>query len=103
MGHAYKSLFAIILAGFNLVCLLVFAVYHVFLFLCFGSHRSGPNMHHSSSSSSMSADQTTRGVAVEKLETVKKWGLNTYKVEILTNEKTANVLFSLLFIFFRIL
>ncbi|XP_026227208.1 arfaptin-2b isoform X1 [Anabas testudineus] len=39
----------------------------------------GPNMHHSSSSSSMSADQTTRGVAVEKLETVKKWGLNTYK------------------------
>ncbi|KAM6907445.1 arfaptin-2b isoform 1-T1 [Xenentodon cancila] len=39
----------------------------------------GSNMHHSSSSSSMTAEQTTRGVAVEKLETVKKWGLNTYK------------------------
>ncbi|KAM6907447.1 arfaptin-2b isoform 3-T3 [Xenentodon cancila] len=40
---------------------------------------AGSNMHHSSSSSSMTAEQTTRGVAVEKLETVKKWGLNTYK------------------------
>lgn len=52
------------------------------MFLCFyiGSHFSGSNMHHSSSSSSMMAEETTRGVAVEKLETVKKWGLNTYKV-----------------------
>lgn len=41
---------------------------------------SGSSMHHSSSSSSMAADEATRGVAVEKLETVKKWGLNTYKV-----------------------
>ncbi|XP_029375489.1 arfaptin-2b isoform X1 [Echeneis naucrates] len=39
----------------------------------------GPNMHHSSSSSSMTAEEVTRGVAVEKLETMKKWGLNTYK------------------------
>ncbi|XP_060911019.1 arfaptin-2b isoform X1 [Labrus mixtus] len=39
----------------------------------------GSNMHHSSSSSSMMAEEATRGVAVEKLETVKKWGLNTYK------------------------
>ncbi|XP_059207559.1 arfaptin-2b isoform X1 [Centropristis striata] len=39
----------------------------------------GSNMHHSSSSSSMTADEASRGVAVEKLETVKKWGLNTYK------------------------
>ncbi|XP_060942049.1 arfaptin-2b isoform X4 [Limanda limanda] len=39
----------------------------------------GPNMHHSSSSSSMTADEMSRGVAVEKLETVKKWGYNTYK------------------------
>ncbi|XP_040006245.1 arfaptin-2b isoform X2 [Xiphias gladius] len=39
----------------------------------------GPNMHHSSSSSSMTAEEITRGVAVEKLETMKKWGLNTYK------------------------
>ncbi|XP_051257229.1 arfaptin-2b isoform X10 [Dicentrarchus labrax] len=39
----------------------------------------GSNMHHSSSNSSMMAEEATRGVAVEKLETVKKWGLNTYK------------------------
>uniref|UniRef100_UPI0037E8D120 arfaptin-2b isoform X1 n=1 Tax=Semicossyphus pulcher TaxID=241346 RepID=UPI0037E8D120 len=39
----------------------------------------GSNMHHSSSSSSMTAEEATRGVAVEKLETMKKWGLNTYK------------------------
>ncbi|XP_035809218.1 arfaptin-2b isoform X8 [Amphiprion ocellaris] len=39
----------------------------------------GSNMHHSSSSSSMTAEETTRGVAVEKLETMRKWGLNTYK------------------------
>ncbi|XP_077360601.1 arfaptin-2b isoform X2 [Festucalex cinctus] len=39
----------------------------------------GSSMHHSSSSSSMAAEEATRGVAVEKLETVKKWGLNTYK------------------------
>ncbi|XP_061786995.1 arfaptin-2b isoform X1 [Nerophis lumbriciformis] len=39
----------------------------------------GPSMHHSSSSSSMTAEDAGRGVAVEKLETVKKWGLNTYK------------------------
>ncbi|XP_069002407.1 arfaptin-2b isoform X2 [Embiotoca jacksoni] len=38
----------------------------------------GSNMHHSSSSSSM-AEETTRGVAVEKIETMRKWGLNTYK------------------------
>uniref|UniRef100_A0A3P8NFR1 AH domain-containing protein n=1 Tax=Astatotilapia calliptera TaxID=8154 RepID=A0A3P8NFR1_ASTCA len=44
-----------------------------------GCSTSGSNMHHSSSSSSMTAEETTRGVAVEKLETVKKWGLNTYK------------------------
>uniref|UniRef100_A0A8D3B8A5 ADP-ribosylation factor interacting protein 2b n=1 Tax=Scophthalmus maximus TaxID=52904 RepID=A0A8D3B8A5_SCOMX len=39
----------------------------------------GSNMHHSSSSSSMTADDMTRGVAVEKLDSMKKWGLNTYK------------------------
>ncbi|XP_073335563.1 arfaptin-2b isoform X3 [Pagrus major] len=39
----------------------------------------GSNMHHSSSSSSMTAEESTRGVAVEKLETMKKWGINTYK------------------------
>ncbi|XP_032389373.1 arfaptin-2b isoform X7 [Etheostoma spectabile] len=39
----------------------------------------GSNMHHSSSSSSLTAEEVTRGVAVEKLETMKKWGFNTYK------------------------
>ncbi|XP_030648490.1 arfaptin-2b isoform X1 [Chanos chanos] len=39
----------------------------------------GPNMHHSSSSSSMTAEEATRGVAVEKFDIMKKWGLNTYK------------------------
>ncbi|XP_072302032.1 arfaptin-2b isoform X1 [Eucyclogobius newberryi] len=39
----------------------------------------GPNMNHSSSSSSMTAEEATKGVAVEKIEQVKKWGLNTYK------------------------
>ncbi|KAG7260378.1 hypothetical protein CRUP_003065, partial [Coryphaenoides rupestris] len=38
----------------------------------------GSNINHSSSSSSL-ADDANRGVAVEKLEYVKKWGLNTYK------------------------
>lgn len=44
-------------------------------------------MQQSGSSSSVAAaaaeaeeEEATRGVAVEKLETVKKWGLNTYKV-----------------------
>ncbi|XP_034034192.1 arfaptin-2b isoform X6 [Thalassophryne amazonica] len=39
----------------------------------------GSNMHHSSSSSSMMAEEATKGVAVEKIELMKKWGLNTYK------------------------
>ncbi|KAK7925948.1 hypothetical protein WMY93_008258 [Mugilogobius chulae] len=39
----------------------------------------GSNMNHSSSSSSMTAEESTKGVAVEKIEQVKKWGLNTYK------------------------
>lgn len=39
----------------------------------------GSNVHSSSSSASM-ADEKNRGVAVEKLENMKKWGLNTYKV-----------------------
>lgn len=43
------------------------------------SRAPGSNMHHSSSNSSM-ADDKNRGVAVEKLENMKKWGINTYKV-----------------------
>ncbi|KAL0994900.1 hypothetical protein UPYG_G00129000 [Umbra pygmaea] len=39
----------------------------------------GPSMHHSSSGGSMTAEEASRGIAVEKLEYVKKWSLNTYK------------------------
>uniref|UniRef100_A0A8C2K1V2 ADP-ribosylation factor interacting protein 2b n=1 Tax=Cyprinus carpio TaxID=7962 RepID=A0A8C2K1V2_CYPCA len=39
----------------------------------------GSNMHHGGSNSSMTAEEATRGVAVEKFDIVKKWGLNTYK------------------------
>ncbi|XP_031428899.1 arfaptin-2a isoform X2 [Clupea harengus] len=38
-----------------------------------------PNMHHSNSNPSMMAEEATRGVAVEKFDTVKKWSINTYK------------------------
>ncbi|KAI1893604.1 hypothetical protein AGOR_G00125430 [Albula goreensis] len=40
---------------------------------------AGSNMHHSSSSQSMTAEEATRGVAVEKFDIMKKWGINTYK------------------------
>ncbi|XP_010869286.1 arfaptin-2b isoform X5 [Esox lucius] len=39
----------------------------------------GSSMQHSSSGSSMTAEEASRGVAVEKLDFVKKWSLNTYK------------------------
>lgn len=41
---------------------------------------SGSNMHHTNSSSSISPEDASRGVAVEKFDIMKKWGLNTYKV-----------------------
>ncbi|XP_061607015.1 arfaptin-2b isoform X5 [Phyllopteryx taeniolatus] len=50
-----------------------------FLTFLLSAPPAGPGMHRSASSSSMAAEEATRGVAVEKLETVKKWGLNTYK------------------------
>ncbi|XP_067288754.1 arfaptin-2b isoform X4 [Pseudorasbora parva] len=39
----------------------------------------GSNMHHASNNSSMSAEEATKGIAVEKFDIMKKWGLNTYK------------------------
>lgn len=39
----------------------------------------GSSMHHSTSGSSLASDDASRGVAVEKLDFVKKWSLNTYK------------------------
>lgn len=50
----------------------------------FCSRVSGSNMHHSSSNSSITDDKN-RGVAVEKLENMKKWGINTYKVAFILN------------------
>uniref|UniRef100_A0A667XIQ5 ADP-ribosylation factor interacting protein 2a n=1 Tax=Myripristis murdjan TaxID=586833 RepID=A0A667XIQ5_9TELE len=38
----------------------------------------GP-MHHSPSNSGLASEEVSRGVAVEKLDSVKKWGINTYK------------------------
>ncbi|XP_035241313.1 arfaptin-2-like isoform X3 [Anguilla anguilla] len=39
----------------------------------------GANMHHSSSSQSLTAEEVSRGVAVEKFDIMKKWSINTYK------------------------
>ncbi|TRY66012.1 hypothetical protein DNTS_003784 [Danionella cerebrum] len=39
----------------------------------------GPNMHHSNSNPSMLSEEASRGVAVEKFDSVKKWSINTYK------------------------
>ncbi|XP_058885718.1 arfaptin-2b isoform X2 [Acipenser ruthenus] len=40
---------------------------------------TGSSMHQSHSSSAVTAEEASRGVAVEKLDIVKKWGINTYK------------------------
>ncbi|KAM6946198.1 arfaptin-2a [Aplochiton taeniatus] len=37
------------------------------------------SLHHSASNTSMSSEEVPRGVAVEKLDTVKQWSINTYK------------------------
>ncbi|XP_056467875.1 arfaptin-2-like isoform X5 [Gadus chalcogrammus] len=37
------------------------------------------SMHHSPSGSGLASEEVARGVAVEKLDSVKKWGINTYK------------------------
>ncbi|XP_016098205.1 arfaptin-2-like isoform X3 [Sinocyclocheilus grahami] len=38
-----------------------------------------PSMHHSNSNPSMMSEEATKGVAVEKLDSMKKWSINTYK------------------------
>ncbi|XP_060753698.1 arfaptin-2a isoform X6 [Neoarius graeffei] len=38
-----------------------------------------PSMHHSHSNPSMTSEEATRGIAVEKFDSVKKWSINTYK------------------------
>ncbi|CDQ84298.1 unnamed protein product [Oncorhynchus mykiss] len=44
-----------------------------------GQTFTGSGMHHSNSNQNMSVEEANRGVAVEKLDSVKKWGINTYK------------------------
>ncbi|XP_064414190.1 arfaptin-2 isoform X2 [Latimeria chalumnae] len=39
----------------------------------------GSSMHQSHSSSAVAPDEPARGIAVEKFDIVKKWGINTYK------------------------
>uniref|UniRef100_A0A672Q4N9 Arfaptin-2-like n=1 Tax=Sinocyclocheilus grahami TaxID=75366 RepID=A0A672Q4N9_SINGR len=41
--------------------------------------RCAPSMHHSNSNPSMMSEEATKGVAVEKLDSMKKWSINTYK------------------------
>ncbi|XP_076833117.1 arfaptin-2a isoform X3 [Brachyhypopomus gauderio] len=38
-----------------------------------------PSMHASASNPSMMSEEATRGIAVEKFDSVKKWSINTYK------------------------
>uniref|UniRef100_A0A8C1I1I5 AH domain-containing protein n=1 Tax=Cyprinus carpio carpio TaxID=630221 RepID=A0A8C1I1I5_CYPCA len=42
-------------------------------------HYPAPSMHHSNSNLSMMSEKATRGVAVEKFDSVKKWSIDTYK------------------------
>ncbi|XP_055052888.1 arfaptin-2a isoform X4 [Misgurnus anguillicaudatus] len=42
-------------------------------------HYPAPGMHHSNSNPSMFSEEATRGVAVEKFDSMKKWSINTYK------------------------
>ncbi|XP_016423988.1 arfaptin-2a isoform X2 [Sinocyclocheilus rhinocerous] len=42
-------------------------------------HYPAPSMHHSNSNPSMMSEEATRGVAVEKFDSMKKWSINTYK------------------------
>lgn len=53
------------------------------LFYCL-SFPLAPSMHHSHSNPSMTSEEATRGIAVEKFDSVKKWSINTYKVKALT-------------------
>lgn len=53
----------------------------VIMKLCLNYLLSAPSMHHSNSNPSMISEEATRGVAVEKFDSVKKWSINTYKVQ----------------------
>ncbi|XP_058884730.1 arfaptin-2-like isoform X9 [Acipenser ruthenus] len=57
-----------------------------------GEPCTGSSMHQSHSSSAVTAEEASRGVAVEKLDIVKKWGINTYKDEFGYNAETQKLL-----------
>uniref|UniRef100_A0A8C1XHJ4 ADP-ribosylation factor interacting protein 2a n=1 Tax=Cyprinus carpio TaxID=7962 RepID=A0A8C1XHJ4_CYPCA len=42
-------------------------------------HYPAPSMHHSNSNPSIMSEEATKGVAVEKFDSMKKWSINTYK------------------------
>ncbi|XP_026790889.1 arfaptin-2a isoform X3 [Pangasianodon hypophthalmus] len=46
---------------------------------CQPDHYPAPSMHHSHSNPSMTSEEATRGIAVEKFDSMKKWSINTYK------------------------
>ncbi|XP_030055630.1 arfaptin-2 isoform X2 [Microcaecilia unicolor] len=46
-------------------------------FLC--AQGQGSSMHQCHSNSSMTSEELSRGLAIEKFDIVKKWGINTYK------------------------
>lgn len=52
----------------------------VFKSSCSLSFPLAPSMHHSHSNPSMTSEEATRGIAVEKFDSMKKWSINTYKV-----------------------
>uniref|UniRef100_A0A8C1MAT0 ADP-ribosylation factor interacting protein 2a n=1 Tax=Cyprinus carpio TaxID=7962 RepID=A0A8C1MAT0_CYPCA len=46
---------------------------------CGNAPKPAPSMHHSNSNPSMMSEEATKGVAVEKFDSMKKWSINTYK------------------------
>ncbi|XP_060743738.1 arfaptin-2a isoform X7 [Tachysurus vachellii] len=46
---------------------------------CGNVPKPAPSMHQSHSNPSMMSEEATRGIAVEKFDSVKKWSINTYK------------------------
>ncbi|TSK49681.1 Arfaptin-2 [Bagarius yarrelli] len=55
-------------------------------------HYPASSMHHSHSHPSMMSEEATRGIAVEKFDSMKKWSINTYKDEFGYNAETQKLL-----------
>nr|XP_033804662.1 arfaptin-2 isoform X5 [Geotrypetes seraphini] len=59
-------------------------------FLC--AQGQGSSMHQCHSHPSMTSEELSRGLAIEKFDVVKKWGINTYKEEFGYNAETQKLL-----------